>query len=99
MTETARLILVHIAIFACVGIAMLLIRLSVRAVCLVAGTIKSRCGVRRRPCEPLTSSVVGERSASYASARPLPDGFPIALFMGLPPEEVWKSQEAHLTSV
>lgn len=112
MTETARLMLVHIAILTCVGVAMLLMRLSVRAVCLMAG-FRRQSSMGPRPVistqqhgpgahatsQTLTSSVVGERSAFYASARPLPDGFPVLLFMGLPPEEVWKSQEAHPTSV
>lgn len=99
MTETARLILVHVTIFACVGVAMLLVRLAVRAVGLFVGIIRLRPCVRRRTGESPTSSAVGERSAVYASARPFPDGFPIALFMGLPPEEIWNSQEAHPTSV
>lgn len=99
MTETTRLILVHITIFAGVGIAMLLMRLTVRAVGLVVGVIRTWRRVRSRRSESLASSAVGERSAVYASARPFPDGFPIALFMGLPPEEIWNSQEAHPTSV
>ncbi len=99
MTETARLILVHISIFAGVGIAMLLMRLSVQAVCRLVSVFKSRHCLRSRRSGSPTSSAVGERSAVYASARPFPDGFPIALFMGLPPEDVWNSQEAHPMSV